>query len=87
MYHGESLEASGHLDFGSHGRAFWYMSSATLEAGAESVLLDQSMLLDPNSRQATIPEAREAVGAMDPGVMHIIQCKKQKSRKTSTHVV
>jgi hypothetical protein len=73
MYHGESLEASGHLDFESHGRAFSYMSSKTLEAGAEDVLLDQSMLLDPSSRQAKIPEAREVVGAMDPSVMHIVQ--------------
>lgn len=49
------------------------MSLATLHEGAEDVILVQSKLLDPNSRQAKIPEAREVAGAMDPDVMHIIQ--------------
>jgi hypothetical protein len=80
MCHEESLEASSRLDFGSRGHEF-SRNWVTLEGGALDEVLEQSVLLDPNSRLTKIREAQEEAVTMGPGVTRIVQLRKRSSRK------
>jgi hypothetical protein len=73
--HGEYLGLNSRLDFGNRGHEILRMRSTGSEVEGSDGAPEQTVLLDPYSRATKIPKAQEEVGAMGPGMMHIVKSR------------